>query len=57
MSDGRINADDKNYLTSKENFFTCGDSRRGQSLVVWAIKEGRDCAESVHNYLKKKQLT
>tara|TARA_B100002051_G_C16726697_1_gene635767 strand:+ start:406 stop:1818 length:1413 start_codon:yes stop_codon:yes gene_type:complete len=57
MSDGRIKADEKNYLTSKENFFTCGDSRRGQSLVVWAIKEGRDCAESVHNYLKKKQLT
>ena len=54
MSDGRIKADEKNYLTSKENFFTCGYSSRGQSLVVWAIKEGRDCAESVHNYLKKK---
>jgi glutamate synthase (NADPH/NADH) small chain len=57
MRDGRIKANNKNFLTSKENFFTCGDSRRGQSLVVWAIKEGRDCAESVHNYLKKKQHT
>ena len=56
-SDGTIRANEKNYLTSRKKFFSCGDSRRGQSLVVWAIKEGRDCALSVHKYLKKKQLT
>jgi glutamate synthase (NADPH/NADH) small chain len=31
--------------------FACGDMRRGQSLVVWAIAEGRKCAAAVHNYL------
>ena len=56
-SDGTIRANEKNYLTSRKKFFSCGDSRRGQSLVVWAIKEGRDCAHSVHKFLKKKQLT
>lgn len=55
--DGRIYANEKNFLTSRKNFFSCGDSRRGQSLVVWAIKEGRDCAKSVDKYIKKKQLT
>jgi len=55
--DGRIHANEKNFLTSRKNFFSCGDSRRGQSLVVWAIKEGRDCAKSVDKYIKKKQLT
>lgn len=34
-----------------EGVFTCGDARRGQSLVVWAIAEGRDCAREVHAYL------
>ena len=33
-----------NYHTSISNVFTCGDMRRGQSLVVWALREGRDCA-------------
>ena len=55
--DGRILANENNFLTSRKKFFSCGDSRRGQSLVVWAIKEGRDCATSVHKFLKKKQLT
>ena len=36
---GTILANEKNYLTSRKKFFSCGDSRRGQSLVVWAIKE------------------
>jgi glutamate synthase (NADPH/NADH) small chain len=31
--------------------FTCGDMRRGQSLVVWAIREGRQCAHAVDAYL------
>jgi glutamate synthase (NADPH/NADH) small chain len=39
------------YDTSRTNVFACGDMRRGQSLVVWAIREGRDCAEAVHRHL------
>ena len=48
---GNINADTNNYLTSKRKIFSAGDSRRGQSLVVWAIKEGRDCASSINDFL------
>jgi len=39
------------YLTSKDKVFACGDMRRGQSLVVWAINEGRTCAREVDRYL------
>jgi glutamate synthase (NADPH/NADH) small chain len=42
---------DKAYYTSVEKVFTAGDMRRGQSLVVWAIREGRQCARSVDAYL------
>lgn len=38
------------------NFLSAGDARRGQSLVVWAIKEGRAVARSVDQYLNKKIL-
>jgi glutamate synthase (NADPH/NADH) small chain len=38
--------------TSRPNIFACGDSRRGQSLVVWAIRDGRECAASVDRYLR-----
>tara|TARA_E500000178_G_C17010965_1_gene750521 strand:+ start:301 stop:1701 length:1401 start_codon:yes stop_codon:yes gene_type:complete len=48
---GNILAETKDYLTSEKSIFTAGDSRRGQSLVVWAIREGREAAESIHNYL------
>jgi glutamate synthase (NADPH) small chain len=41
----------KAHATSISKVFTCGDMRRGQSLVVWAIAEGRKCAGAVHNYL------
>ena len=44
---GNVDANDTKYKTSIENFFAAGDSRRGQSLVVWAIKEGRQCAHSI----------
>ena len=37
----------------KERYLSAGDARRGQSLVVWAIKEGRDCASSINNFLLK----
>ena len=40
------------YGTSRPNIFLCGDMRRGQSLVVWAIREGRECAAAVDQYLR-----
>lgn len=39
------------YNTSVDGVFAAGDCRRGQSLVVWAINEGRECADKVHEYL------
>jgi glutamate synthase (NADPH/NADH) small chain len=39
------------YETSVPGVFACGDARRGQSLVVWAINEARECAAMVHRYL------
>jgi glutamate synthase (NADPH/NADH) small chain len=39
------------YATSHPNVFACGDFRRGQSLVVWAIREGRECAAAVDEWL------
>lgn len=39
------------HHTSVNKVFACGDMRRGQSLIVWAIAEGRKCAASVHNFL------
>ena len=51
---GNIKANDKDYKTTVEKYFAAGDVRRGQSLVVWAIREGRDVAKSVHKYLKNK---
>ncbi|MYN12361.1 glutamate synthase small subunit [Pusillimonas sp. TS35] len=45
----RANTDD--YRTSDDKIFAAGDMRRGQSLVVWAIREGRQCAKSVDEYL------
>ncbi|MEP6584096.1 MAG: glutamate synthase subunit beta [Ginsengibacter sp.] len=48
---GNIKATDKNYITNSPKVFTAGDMRRGQSLVVWAISEGRECARKVDEYL------
>ncbi|GHU61868.1 glutamate synthase subunit beta [Clostridia bacterium] len=39
------------FQTEQKNIFACGDTRRGQSLVVWAIREGREAAEEVHQAL------
>lgn len=44
---GNVAADTSAYATSRERVFACGDMRRGQSLVVWAIREGRQCARAV----------
>ncbi len=43
--------DENAHLTSIGKVFTCGDMRRGQSLIVWAISEGRKCAAAVHKSL------
>jgi glutamate synthase (NADPH/NADH) small chain len=48
---GNVQADTPHFRTSAEGFFACGDTRRGQSLVVWAIREGRQCARAVDEYL------
>jgi glutamate synthase (NADPH/NADH) small chain len=49
--DGRGNADALRYATSADGVFAAGDARRGQSLIVWAINEGRQCARAVDRWL------
>jgi len=49
---GNYKADYDQYQTSQEGIFTAGDCRRGQSLVVWAIDEGRGVANRVDEYLR-----
>jgi len=49
--DARSNADAPAFATSAEGVFAAGDARRGQSLVVWAINEGRQCALEVDRWL------
>jgi glutamate synthase (NADPH/NADH) small chain len=48
---GNVRANFVDYQTSKPNVFSAGDMRRGQSLVVWAIREGRLCAQSIDKFL------
>ncbi len=48
---GMVAAHDADYQTSIPGVFSCGDMRRGQSLLVWAIREGRQCARSVDQWL------
>ena len=48
---GNVAADTATYETSQKGVFACGDMRRGQSLVVWAIREGRQCAREVDLFL------
>ena len=48
---GNVLADTKKYAASKSKVFACGDMRRGQSLVVWAIREGRQCAAAIDEAL------
>jgi len=50
---GNVKATDRSYQTNISKIFTAGDMRRGQSLVVWAINEGRECASSVNTFLNK----
>jgi glutamate synthase (NADPH/NADH) small chain len=48
---GNVKATEKEFHTNISKIFTAGDMRRGQSLVVWAISEGRECARKVDEYL------
>jgi glutamate synthase (NADPH) small chain len=48
---GNVRASEKAYQTNIKKIFTAGDMRRGQSLVVWAISEGRECAQKVDEFL------
>ncbi|MBP8233505.1 MAG: glutamate synthase subunit beta [Rhizorhabdus sp.] len=48
---GNVKADTNAYATSQDGIFACGDMRRGQSLIVWAIREGRQCARAVDLHL------
>jgi glutamate synthase (NADPH/NADH) small chain len=48
---GNVRANTDDYRTSLANVFAAGDMRRGQSLVVWAIREGRQCARAVDEFL------
>lgn len=48
---GNVKATEGSYRTNADKYFTAGDMRRGQSLVVWAISEGRECARKVDEYL------
>jgi glutamate synthase (NADPH/NADH) small chain len=48
---GNVRANTEDYATTRNKVFAAGDMRRGQSLVVWAIREGRQCARAVDEFL------
>jgi glutamate synthase (NADPH/NADH) small chain len=48
---GNVKATEKSYQTNIQKIFAAGDMRRGQSLVVWAISEGRECARKIDEFL------
>lgn len=54
--DDRGNIKSSRYQTSQEKIFAAGDARRGQSLVVWAISEGREAARAIDEYLMGESL-
>ena len=53
---GNVRAAEKSYQTNINKIFAAGDIRRGQSLVVWAISEGRECARKVDEFLMGSSL-
>lgn len=53
---GNVKANEQKFKTNQDKIFTAGDMRRGQSLVVWAISEGRECARQVDFYLMGSSL-
>lgn len=52
----KIAASTKDYATNVDGVFTAGDARKGQSLIVWAIKEGQDVAKKVDEYVMKQPV-
>ena len=64
LKDSKVNLDNRknvlanttDYKTNLDKVWTAGDMRRGQSLVVWAIREGRQCARAVDEFLMGKSL-
>ena len=52
----RVEADFADFATSEPGVFAAGDCRRGQSLVVWAIREGRDAASAIDRWLEHRRL-
>ena len=50
-------ADPNSYMTSVDGVFAAGDITRGASLVVWAIREGRDAADAIHRYVRARVAT
>jgi glutamate synthase (NADPH/NADH) small chain len=48
---GNVKANEREYRTSRDKIFAAGDMRRGQSLVVWAIREGRQAAHAIDKFL------
>ena len=54
---GTLRIDHKSMMTSLDGVFAAGDIVRGASLVVWAVRDGRDVAEHMHGYLKAKAAT
>ena len=54
---GNVEASFGTFRTSNPRIFACGDMRRGQSLVVWAIREGRDCAAAIDLALSRREAT
>ena len=53
---GTVKADFRTQMTSLEGVFAAGDIVRGASLVVWAIRDGRDAADAIHQYLSQRAL-
>jgi glutamate synthase (NADPH/NADH) small chain len=51
---GTVKVDFKTLMTSLDGVFAAGDIARGASLVVWAIRDGRDAAEQIDGYIKGK---
>ncbi len=54
---GNVKASEKDYRTNISKIFAAGDMRRGQSLVVWAISEGRECARKVDEFLNNNTVS
>jgi glutamate synthase (NADPH/NADH) small chain len=53
---GTIEVNQKNFMSSIDGVFAAGDIVRGASLVVWAIRDGRDAARAIHNYISAKSV-